>query len=135
MSDVEYLPWINLFLIIFIIALIIAVFFIIYNYKYTIARYGLSWNLINSPTTGTTDSFTAGNYTLYINNVSGMILTINASPVISAGQEFDIANVTNSTISYTTGSNITIVGSTTINANTTARFIATNNSNNYIRIQ
>lgn len=136
MADLNnWLPWINLFLILIIIGLVIAIYVIYYNKVQELERDGLSFNIINGTTSASTDSFTSGSYTLYLANSPNVVITVNANSNIQKGQQFNISNLTNSNVSYIKGTNVNIIGNTTILPNTMAIFVATDNNNNYTRIQ
>lgn len=135
------LSWVNLILIIILIMLVAVIYFVYFFRADNLEREGLAWNLIQNKASDTSSKFTAGNYTLFINNATAAIkITIDPNSKVITGQEFQIYNaggsaatiIANSGVKFTT-TNIT--DGLVVKQGDLATFIATSDNNDYQRIQ
>lgn len=131
----EYLPWFNLFIILVIIGLVIAIYVIYYQKVGQLEREGIAWNVIQGAAS-TTDTFTIGSYTMYIANTADMTVTLNSTnSSVGIGQQFAISNQTTGTVTVVAGSGITINNNVVVEAKTMALYVATASTNTYTRVQ
>lgn len=133
-----YLPWINLFAWILLAGLIIWVIYRLYQIANN--NGGSLSNIQYTITTGNgtaTDAYTIVPNGIYLaaSGSSGLTLTLNPASNISTGNVFSIYNGSAAAITVTPATGVTISNNSPIATGGYAQYLATNNTNAYIRIQ
>lgn len=131
------MTWVNMALIIILILLVAIIYFVYFFRSDNLERSGLAWYVIQNNTTDTSGSFTAGSYTMYINNATtAIMILIGANSNIKTGQEFQIFNNSASTATLKGGTGVTLSqANLSVLPGALAIYVATNDNNTYLRIQ